>query len=61
LVGLTYFGTEHYRELRRQEIETEVAARQAMMTAARRAGREDGGGAHSVTPVSVSPTVRAGN
>ena len=61
LVGLTYFGTEHYRELRRQEIETEVAARQAMVTAARRAGREHGSGAHTVTPVSVSPSVQAGN
>lgn len=61
LVGLTYFGTEHYRDVRSQEIQQEVAARQAMVAAARRADREPANAARSVTPVSVSPSVQAGN
>jgi len=31
LVGLTYFGTEHYRDMRREEIQQEVAARRAAL------------------------------
>jgi hypothetical protein len=61
LVGLTYFGTEHYRELRRQEIETEVAARQAAIAASQRATREPRGGAHGATPVSALSTVQRPN
>lgn len=47
-VGLTYLGTEHYREVRSQEIQQEVAARQAAITQARRntavPGSETGSG-----------------
>lgn len=39
-VGLTYLGTEHYRELRNQEIQHEAAARHAAMSKARRIATE---------------------
>lgn len=39
-VGLTYLGTEHYRELRHQEIQQEAAARHAAMAKARRTAAE---------------------
>lgn len=41
-VGLTYLGTEHFRELRNQEIQQEVAARHAAMSKARRNATEPG-------------------
>lgn len=39
-VGLTYLGTEHYRELRHQEVQQEAAARHAAMAKARHAAAE---------------------
>lgn len=49
VVGLVYLGTEHYRELRSQEIQQEVAARHAAMARAHRV---------AVEPAAPSPAAR---
>ncbi len=60
-VGLTYLGTEHFREQRRQEIEFELAARQAAITAERSTVREPRDEPRAVAPVLALPSTRAAN
>lgn len=58
LVALTYFGTEHYRELRSQEIQQELAERNAAMAKARRTGAEPAATA-AATPSASVPLIQA--
>ena len=58
---LTYFGTEHYRDLRKLEKDQELAERQAAASLARRNAREARDDARAVVPVSSVPTVQAAN
>lgn len=57
LAVLTYFGTEHYRELRRQEIESELADRRAAVAMAQRQAKLRHDGAQAVPAVVVQTSV----
>lgn len=61
LVGLTYLGTEHYREQRSQEIQQELAARHAAMARAQRNAVEASGtpaAGPGVAPLAAAPSAR---
>ncbi len=61
LVALTYFGTEHYRDMRRQELEQESAARLAAIKGPRRGAPEPRDDARELAPGSMLPAAQAAN
>lgn len=60
VVGLVYLGTEHYREMRRQEIEQEQADRVAEMARAKAAVAKALSARVSDPPIMATTGIRAG-